>query len=114
MEVRDAMTDFLGSIRPRARPAAMSSDAAAGFGAVVLVGLLIALSLADAGSHQQAPAVALALVALGLVVAATLWVAADSGTGRLVRATRVVPLIVGIVYLAPTTMVLVAALSPVA
>ncbi len=113
MEVRDAATDFFGSMRPRARPAVVPSDAAVGFGTLLLVAVLVAFGIIDADSYRNAPAGAWALVAIGHVVAASLWVAADSGEGRLVRATRVVPIVVGLVYLAPTTMILIAAAAPI-
>lgn len=113
MEVRDAFTDFAGSIRPRARAADEPSDAAVGFGGLLLVAVVVAVAVIDADSYRSAPAATWFLVALAHVVAANLWVAADFGHRRLVLATRVVPLVIGLVYLSPTSMVLIAAVAPV-
>lgn len=113
MEARDAFTDFAASIRPRSRAADEPSDAAVGFGGLLLVSVVVAVAVIDADSYRSAPSGTWFLVALAHVVAANVWVAADFGDRRLVLASRVVPILVGLVYLAPVTMVLIAAAAPV-
>ena len=108
MEVRDAITDGVGSLRPTTPRESDPSDATAIVAGIGVVCAVIALVVIDADAYRPAPAGTWALVALGYLVAMLLRIMVDPRSGRLVTATAVVPMVVGLFHLAPTTLVLVA------
>ena len=107
METRDVLADLGWSLRPRARAVEEASDVVAASSFATLCSVLGAGFFLGTESFEPSAAATWIPIGIGLAAAAVVALVAGWWSGRHVHPCRMVPLIFGLVFLAPSTLLLV-------